>query len=174
MALPNLGMVFTPFDPLPASDLNDIVENVEALAAGTGLNDAAVTPDKITSGAVTARYDTLTGTASTSYTTIANSPSVTTTVPASGKVLVTVGSHVKNDTTSRTYISFTLSGANTLVSYDGHAYMAQSYPANTEYEGSRSTLLTGLTPGSTTFQTQNRVTGGTGYYTYRNIIVEPK
>lgn len=47
MALPNLGMVFTPFDPLPASDLNDIVENVEALAAGTGLDDASVTQAKL-------------------------------------------------------------------------------------------------------------------------------
>ena len=50
MALPNLGQVFTPFDPLPASDLNDIVENVEALAAGTGLNDASVTADKLANG----------------------------------------------------------------------------------------------------------------------------
>lgn len=31
MALPNPGMSFTPFDPLPASDLNDLVENIEAL-----------------------------------------------------------------------------------------------------------------------------------------------
>ena len=50
MALPNLGQVFTPFDPLPASDLNDIVENVEALAAGTGLNDASVTAAKTNFG----------------------------------------------------------------------------------------------------------------------------
>ncbi len=47
MSLPVPTMVFTPFDPLPASDLNDIVENVEALAAGTGLNDGAVTAEKI-------------------------------------------------------------------------------------------------------------------------------
>lgn len=31
MPLPNPGMSFTPFDPLPASDLNDIVENIEGL-----------------------------------------------------------------------------------------------------------------------------------------------
>ena len=47
MSLPNPGMSFTPFDPLPASDLNDMVENIEALAAGTGLNDDAVTAPKI-------------------------------------------------------------------------------------------------------------------------------
>lgn len=56
MALPNLGQVFTPFDPLPASDLNDIVENVEALAAGTGLNDASVTAEKL-AAAVTDMLD---------------------------------------------------------------------------------------------------------------------
>ena len=47
MALPNPGMVFTAFDPLPAASLNDIVENVEALAAGTGLNDSIITASKI-------------------------------------------------------------------------------------------------------------------------------
>jgi len=50
MSLPVPTMVFTPFDPLPASDLNDIVENVEALAAGTGLNDASVTAEKTAFG----------------------------------------------------------------------------------------------------------------------------
>lgn len=50
MSLPVPTMVFTPFDPLPASDLNDIVENVEALAAGTGLNDASVTAEKLANG----------------------------------------------------------------------------------------------------------------------------
>lgn len=47
MPLPNTGMSFTPFDPLPASDLNDLVENIEALAAGTGLDTAVVTGDKL-------------------------------------------------------------------------------------------------------------------------------
>jgi hypothetical protein len=38
MALPNPSMTFTPFDVLPASDLNDLVENIESLADGTGLD----------------------------------------------------------------------------------------------------------------------------------------
>lgn len=42
MPLPNTGMSFTPFDPLPASDLNDLVENIEALADGTGQDSTAV------------------------------------------------------------------------------------------------------------------------------------
>src|SRR5690606_38953756 len=47
MSLPNPGMSFTPFDTLPASDLNDIVENVEALADGTGLDDGSITNAKL-------------------------------------------------------------------------------------------------------------------------------
>lgn len=37
-------MSFTPFDVLSAAELNELVENIEALAAGTGLDDGAVTP----------------------------------------------------------------------------------------------------------------------------------
>lgn len=40
--LPNPGMSFTPFDPLPASDLNDMVENIESLADGTGVDPGAI------------------------------------------------------------------------------------------------------------------------------------
>lgn len=50
MSLPNTPMTFDPFDPLPASQLNDLVENIEALAGGTGLNTDAVTADKILFG----------------------------------------------------------------------------------------------------------------------------
>lgn len=39
MSLPNQNMEFTSLTPLPASDLNKIVENVESLEAGTGFTD---------------------------------------------------------------------------------------------------------------------------------------
>lgn len=42
MPLPNPGMTFTPFDPLPASDLNDMVDNIEALADGSGLDSGII------------------------------------------------------------------------------------------------------------------------------------
>jgi len=54
MALPNPSMVFTPFDPLPASDLNDLVENIESLADGTGFDAGAIDTADIADGAVTA------------------------------------------------------------------------------------------------------------------------
>lgn len=50
MALPNASMDFTPFDILTAAELDDLVENDQALAAGTGLNASAVTYDKVANG----------------------------------------------------------------------------------------------------------------------------
>lgn len=47
MSLPNPGMSFDPFDTLPASAMNDIVENIEALADGSGLNDDAIEFSKL-------------------------------------------------------------------------------------------------------------------------------
>lgn len=56
MPLPNPGMSFTPFDPLPASDLTDLVENIEALADGSGLADGAVTGAKLSTSAIKIGY----------------------------------------------------------------------------------------------------------------------
>jgi len=49
MSLPFPSKVFTPFDQLPASDLNEMVANDEALAAGTGFNDNVITYAKLLS-----------------------------------------------------------------------------------------------------------------------------
>lgn len=40
--LPKQDMEFNPFDPLPASQLNDLVENIESLADGSGIGDEAI------------------------------------------------------------------------------------------------------------------------------------
>ena len=53
MSLPNPGMDAVPFTPLTAAFLDDMIENIEALAAGTGLNSSVVTSTKIADGAVT-------------------------------------------------------------------------------------------------------------------------
>lgn len=50
MALPNPAMDFTAFDTLPAASLDDIVENIEALADGSGLDDDSVSASKIDFG----------------------------------------------------------------------------------------------------------------------------
>ena len=46
-------MAFTAFDILTAEEQNNLVENIEALASGTGLGDASVNTDAIADGAVT-------------------------------------------------------------------------------------------------------------------------
>ena len=48
--LPNQNMVFTPFDILTAAEQNQLVENIESLADGTGIGDDAVTPEKRSGG----------------------------------------------------------------------------------------------------------------------------
>lgn len=40
--LPNPGMDFTPFDILTAEEMDDLVENIESLADGTGIGDGAL------------------------------------------------------------------------------------------------------------------------------------
>jgi hypothetical protein len=54
MSLPNPGMDFTALNILTDTELDQFVENIEALAAGTGLDDGAVATDKIDNNAVTA------------------------------------------------------------------------------------------------------------------------
>lgn len=53
MSLPNPSMTFTPFDPLLSAEMNDLSENVDALAAGTGINSLALTGDKFANNSVT-------------------------------------------------------------------------------------------------------------------------
>lgn len=47
MSLPYPSQVYTPFDPLSATELNEGVANDQALAAGTGLDDGAVSHKKL-------------------------------------------------------------------------------------------------------------------------------
>lgn len=51
MSLPNPSMSFTPFDTLPASDMNDLVENIESLADGTGFDAGSIPASALASDA---------------------------------------------------------------------------------------------------------------------------
>ena len=82
--LPNVGMSFSPFAILTAQEMNDLVENIESLATGAGIGDAAVQESKIdlTSFQAPARVTGTNATAvtvnttlvTTSYTVRANRP----------------------------------------------------------------------------------------------------
>lgn len=51
--LPNQGMSFSPFAILTAEEQNNLVENIESLATGSGIGDSAITTAKIANSAVT-------------------------------------------------------------------------------------------------------------------------
>jgi len=46
-------------------------------------------------------------------------------------------------------------------------------PVNASFQGSATYLVTGLSPGSTTFTAQYRVTSGEGQFSMRSIVVIP-
>jgi hypothetical protein len=50
MALPNPGMDFVPLDVLTAAEMDDLVENIEALADGTGMNNDSIPATAINFG----------------------------------------------------------------------------------------------------------------------------
>lgn len=64
MSLPNPSMSFSPFAILTAAEMNDLVENIDALAGGTGLNTGVVTTDKLStsSGEIAGPWQTWTPT----------------------------------------------------------------------------------------------------------------
>ena len=57
MALPFPGKDAVPFTPLTAQFLDEMIANDEALSAGTGLNDGAVTASKLNFGSFTVIQD---------------------------------------------------------------------------------------------------------------------
>lgn len=52
--LPNPGMSFSPFAILTAEEQNNLVENIESLATGTGIGDGAIGTVRIANDSVTA------------------------------------------------------------------------------------------------------------------------
>lgn len=113
------------------------------------------------------------GTTSTSYTDLATpGPAVTVTVGASGKVLIHVKSRIRNSVAGEYGgVGIAVSGANTiaaatiLLSDNGASYLS---------EWGATTMLTGLSTGSTTFTLKYIAEGsGTASFTNREITVAP-
>lgn len=175
MALPNPGMDFTAFDTLPAASLDDLVENIEALADGSGLDDGAVTPNKLSLGAQNSRVATTQTTTSTSYTNLSTTgPSVTITIPTSGRILLSFGARVSNNTGGGWgLVSYDATGANTISASDNYAAGFRVATANDECTAERTEVLTGLTPGSTTFTVKYRAVAGTAQFLNRYISAIP-
>lgn len=142
--------------------------------------NSPLAPDDLASGIVGAA-ETLEGTTtSTTYTTTLSgspgtNPSVTFAVPASGIVLLTIGTGMSiNSSVNTARISFALTGANTLAADNTRAIRLTPLVADHFTTLQKSFLLTGLTAGSTTATLHYAVTGSTGKYSGRYIIAEPK
>lgn len=96
-------------------------------------------------------------------------PSVTVTVPASGKVKVTVAARMQNSGANANFVGVDLSSGNTVAAA---TILTDVPPSGQSVEYSRTTVLTGLTPGSTVFKMQYATGGGTATFLNRELIVE--
>jgi hypothetical protein len=159
-----------------ASGNADTVDGIHASSTATAnmlmpLNASAKMPvDVLGTGALTASVATSQTTTSTAYADLATvGPSVTVTIGANGLALVIVGAD-QLDGTGYCVTSFVASGANTIAASDARALINAT---NVEIAASKVILLTGLTPGATTFKLQYRVTAGTGTFLNRDIAVIP-
>lgn len=178
MSLPNPSMDFTPFDVLPAASLDDMVENIEALAAGTGLNDAVITPNKLDLDPLTAVVATSQSRTNAAYGDLATvGPAVTVTIGNKGLAIVFLSlSNVFNNTTNgASYMGFAISGANTVAAGDAYSIHLLATGGSVPQAGFGAPfLLTGLTPGSTTFTAKYRSLGSdTASFVDRRIAVIP-
>jgi hypothetical protein len=112
----------------------------------------------------------------TSYTVTNPVVDVTFTVPATGKVYVTITSGLEASAGQTGFISFELrndnsSGAQVLAANDDRAVAQQD---SFNHQGSTRCLVTGLTPGATLYgRLMYRTTGGFMETFYNSLLVEP-
>jgi hypothetical protein len=138
-------------------------------AGATGMTGA--TGPAGTNGAASASVAALQSTSSGSYGDLATAgPSVTVTVPASGRVLVTLTSRII-PTIAAGFMSFTSTGGSGNVSADDARALIADH---TTFQASASFVVTSLSPGSHTFTSKYKVCcGGDAFFERRSIIVIP-
>jgi hypothetical protein len=122
---------------------------------------------KKATGATVATSETETNTAYDDMATVGPAVTVTT----GTKALVHIGADVRSAAGQTSLVSVAVSGASTIAATDARAL--SSYNGDV-VRGSRAVLVTGLTAGSNTFTLKYRVTGGTGTFIDREIIVIPQ
>lgn len=111
-------------------------------------------------------------TASTTYTNLTTTgPTVTLTTGT--HALVIVGSYSGNTVNNENYMSYAVSGATTIAASDGVAYSYSTGGSGGAMQASMISVQSALTAGSNTFTAKYRVTGGTGDFINRNILVIP-
>jgi len=171
--------VFVAGNALTAAQLNilcsDLNETAVAKASTAGQHFVSTAANTLV--ARTSGFNLYTGggtdtTNSTSYTALTGGAAVTSTSGAN--CLVFQGASLGNDTAgSRSWASFAVSGATTIVSADSRGIAVDCSGANRVTKCGITYLQTGLTPGSNTYTQEFRVTSGIGSYVIRSIGTLP-
>lgn len=140
-----------------------------------GASSDVTTDDLNLSGAQTNSVLTTQTTTSTSYTDLSTvGPTVTVNVGPSGMVLISVGARGSSSSAGGWWLmSYAASGANTISASDNYAAGFRCATASDEVVSYYTKLLTGLTPGITTFTCKYRAVAGTATILIRNISVVP-
>ena len=167
-----------------AAKWNQLGANDAGFRDGTNINNSAIITALLNNGAVTADKLGLAPSKSSNATTVSTT-SLTYVTPASnnvacsavvgnnGLLLIGIGALVyRSGTASDAYMSFALSGANTLAADDGRSISNRSVDG---ISVGRMFLLTGLAAGNTTVTAQIRqsVAGGTGNFLNKEIMAVP-
>ena len=123
--------------------------------------------------AVVATQETTTSTSYADLTTTTDS--VTVTIGNSGIALVMLYAAIGNNTAgSLSYVSYAVSGANTIAASDSQSlYFQIASGAGNAGASGTTFFLTGLASGSTTFKMKYRVSATTGNFANRRIAVIP-
>jgi len=148
-----------------ASDWNNVSSMGNAIKAALG------TIGYLTKIVTTAASET---TASTSYTDLTTTTdSVTVAVGSSGMVLLFFRATVTNNGQNYCYVGVDISGATTQAASDTTCIQSPIGTAAVSKMASNMLLLSGLTPGVTTFKLKYKVNAGTGTFANRRIGVIP-
>lgn len=143
---------------------------------GSQLVNSSVSASKLATSAASATIATSEGTTSATFTDLTTpGPAVTVTIGANGLALVTVSAELFNNTLGDyAVMGFAVSGASTIAAAVASSLYNKADVANNSWRGSYTTLVTGLTAGSTTFTAKyERITGGTATFVNREISVVP-
>lgn len=108
---------------------------------------------------------------STSYANLATVGPALTLVTGT-QVLLTVGAEMAASAAASVYMSAAVSGASTLAAADPSAVVANSSSVFNVSQQSYQSLFTGLTAGTNTFTAKYKVSGNTGTWINRNLVVE--
>lgn len=145
---------------------------------GAALVNTTITPNALNLQPQTSSTTSSGATTSTTYSSLNDSviTAVTLTIGVNGIAVVSQTAQMYNTTNAaENYASFAVSGASTIASSDLNAVVfgLPTVGSGMTLQASHCSVLTGLTPGSTTFTMTYRVSAGTGTFTNRTISVIP-